>query len=119
MDRAANKSQSKVSTRDDSIVTARVPVEIKRQGNAALKRIGSTPTELINAAYEYVLDHNELPTDRRAVRPGRRELSSDQKSKLMRRGKNMLVKPDGDVLDGCSLKEVLAEMRSADYEALS
>ena len=43
------------SKRDDAIVTARVPVEIKRQGNAVLKKIGSTPTELVNDAYRDVL----------------------------------------------------------------
>ena len=35
------------------------------------------------------------------------------------RGRRMLVKPGGDALNGRSLKDVLAEMRYADYEALS
>lgn len=36
-------------------VTARVPAEIRRQGNAVLEQLNATPTELIRAAYEYVL----------------------------------------------------------------
>lgn len=106
-------------SRDGSIVTARVPSEIKRQGNAILKRIGSSPTELINSAYQYVLENEDLPTERAAIKPGRKELSPNQKEKLKRRGRKMLVKPGGDLLNGRPLKEVLAEMRYADYEALS
>jgi antitoxin component of RelBE/YafQ-DinJ toxin-antitoxin module len=42
-------------------VSARIPVEIHDQGNARLKRIGATPTQLINAAYSYVLKTGKLP----------------------------------------------------------
>lgn len=118
METVLNKKQPR-GDRNDAIVTARVPVEIKRQGNAVLKQIGSTPTELVNSAYAYVLEHGGLPTDRPKVCPGRRELNANQKDKLIRRGRNMLVKPGGDLLDGRPFKEVLSEMRYADYEALS
>lgn len=107
------------SNRTDSVVTARVPAEIKKQGNAALQRIGSTPTELINSAYEYVISYDSLPMDRALARPGLRKLTPGQKNKLKDRGRKMLVKPGGDVLNGRNLKDVLAEMRFADYEALS
>ncbi|MCL2807788.1 MAG: hypothetical protein FWD27_06510 [Coriobacteriia bacterium] len=46
----------------DSIVTARVPREIRDQGDAALKRIEATVTELVNSAFEYVIKTGELPT---------------------------------------------------------
>ncbi|MDR2106460.1 MAG: hypothetical protein LBP24_03535 [Coriobacteriales bacterium] len=42
-------------------VSARIPAEIYDQGNTRLKRIGATPTQLINAAYSYVLKTGELP----------------------------------------------------------
>lgn len=45
----------------DSMVTARVPREIHRQGNRVLERIGATPTQLVNEAYEYVIKHGKLP----------------------------------------------------------
>ena len=48
----------------DAMVTARVPVEIKKQGDRKLKQIGSSPTELINDAYRYVIEHGALPRDR-------------------------------------------------------
>lgn len=118
METALDKKHAR-STRDDAIVTARVPVEIKRQGNAILKKIGSTPTELVNSAYRYVLEREELPMDKPQALSGRRELTPNQKDKLIRRGRKMLVKPGGDILNGRSMKEVVAEMRYADYEALS
>lgn len=48
----------------DAIVTARVPVEVKEQANAILKELGSSPTKLINAAYDYLLATHKLPTPR-------------------------------------------------------
>ena len=45
----------------DAIASARVPVEIKQQGDRKLKEIGSNTTSLINAAYAYLLDVGALP----------------------------------------------------------
>lgn len=45
----------------DAMVTARVPVEVKEQVNALLRESGSSPTELVNAAYDYYLRYHELP----------------------------------------------------------
>lgn len=45
----------------DAVVTARVPRGIKQRGDAVLKQIGATPTKLVNAAYDFVLDHGRLP----------------------------------------------------------
>ena len=48
-----------------AMVTARVPLEIRDQVNAKLRSIGSSPTELVNAAYDYVLATGELPDAQR------------------------------------------------------
>lgn len=45
----------------DPVVTARVPAEIRDQGNAILRQLGATPTDLVNAAYEYLLLEKRLP----------------------------------------------------------
>lgn len=45
----------------NATATARVPAEIKLQGDAILKSLGSSTTELINAAYMYVLKEHKLP----------------------------------------------------------
>lgn len=50
----------------DATVTARVPVEIRNQVHAALRKNGHTPTELINRAYQAYLATGELPDGRPA-----------------------------------------------------
>lgn len=45
----------------DATVSARIPVAVKERGNAILKEIGATPSQLINAAYDYLLANHELP----------------------------------------------------------
>ncbi len=42
----------------DSIVTARVPVEVKNQVSEVLESLGLNTTKLMNAAFEYVTQHN-------------------------------------------------------------
>ena len=44
-----------------AMVTARVPSEIRDQVNAQLRNMGSSATELVNAAYDYVLRTGHLP----------------------------------------------------------
>ncbi len=43
------------------MVSARVPAEVKEQVGAILREIGSSPTELVNVAYDYVLRYGKLP----------------------------------------------------------
>ena len=45
----------------DAMVTARVPVEVKERVGSILRDMGSSPTELVNAAYDYVLKYGKLP----------------------------------------------------------
>lgn len=116
---AENAKLDKKEIRDDAMVTARVPREIKRQGDSVLKGIGSNPTELVNAAYAYVIDCGELPPFAKQKATGRKELTPIQKRKLIDRSRKMHVKPGGDILNGRSFKEVISEMRYAEYEALS
>lgn len=112
---------AKKVARQDSIVTARVPTAIKEQGNAVLKKIGSTPTELVNSAYEYVLKNKELPkvAPKLANLSGqRRVLSDEQKQKLRERHKKMYRIPD-DYWQGKTDKELIAQARRSKYESLA
>lgn len=52
----------------NTMVAARVPLEIKEQGDPILKKLGSNPTELINKAYAYVLKNGSLPGEDDAQR---------------------------------------------------
>ncbi len=65
-----------------AMVTARVPVEIRDQVNAQLRDIGSSPTELVNAAYDYVLKTGELPDVNRGDAPLRITLTDAQANEL-------------------------------------
>lgn len=72
--------------RDDAMVTARVPREIKRRGDAKLKEIGATATQLINASYEYVIANGKLPGANAAgpkMKPGRRVITPEMREKIL------------------------------------
>ncbi len=78
----------------DAIVSARVPIALKERGNGILHDIGSTPTQLINAAYQFVLAEHELPKPHdplEGMRGAKRELTDEQKEKVRRSLKAMYV----------------------------
>lgn len=66
----------------DAMVTARVPVEVKERVGAKLREAGSSPTELVNAAYEYYLHYGELPQVRTDVGPVCITLTPEQVEQL-------------------------------------
>ena len=83
----------------DAIVSARVPIALKERGNGILHDIGSTPTQLINAAYQFVLAEHELPKPHdplEGMRGAKRELTDEQKEKVRRSLKAMYVGPSTD-----------------------
>ncbi len=85
--------------RNDAIVTARVPAEIKKQGNAVLREIGSTPTELVNAAYRYVLKERELPKEASplaGLAGQHRILSLEQKERVRNRVRRTTLNAPAD-----------------------
>lgn len=65
-----------------AMVTARVPAEIRDQVNAQLRAIGSSPTELVNAAYDYVLRTGQLPDAQIGDQPLRITLTDAQANEL-------------------------------------
>lgn len=103
----------------DSFVTARVPAEIKEQGNAILKSIGSTPTELVNAAYAYVLEEKALPDYTQPQTLGGRVLTDEQRATVRSWLAETRFQIPESAWDSRSCKDIIAEGRLADYEALS
>ena len=80
----------------DAIVSARVPVALKERGNGILRDIGCTPTQLINAAYQYLLSEHELPKPRdplEGMKGTKRELTDQQREKIRRSLQAMYVGP--------------------------
>ena len=111
------------------MVTARVPGEIRRQGNAVLKEIGATPTQLVNAAYEYVLSKRVLP--KATGKPSEPEAAGADDGVMHRQldiaaahelaasiDRSTLYVPES-FWSGRSYKDILAEGRRIDYEALA
>ena len=111
----------------DSIVTARIPVEVKNQVSEVLESLGSNTTQLINAAFEYVLVTGRLPdahegtTSELSARGSSRQLSEKDKEQLASLfGKISVPAPASfwNDLGNSTYKEAISEWRSSDYEAL-
>ena len=111
----------------DSVVTARVPVEVKNQVSEVLESLGSNTTKLINAAFEYVLVTGKLPdahegaVSELSARGSSRQVSEkdkEQRSALF--GKISIPAPASfwNDLGDSSYKEAISEWRPNDYEAL-
>ena len=85
-----------------------------------LRAIGATPTQLINAAYEYVLAYGKLPyRDFDTSDSAARVLSLDQKKSLQAFVAESTYAVPESFWDGKSYKELLEEGRRSDYEALA
>lgn len=103
----------------DPVVTARVPAGIREQGNEVLASIGSTPTELVNRAYEYVIRTKRLPEAASPAAGKKRVLTSQQKQRLARSMDETTFAVPESFWAERSYKDLLAEGRRADYEALA
>ena len=111
----------------DSIVTARIPVEVKNQVSEILESLGSNTTQLINAAFEYVLVTGRLPDAHEGTllessgKGSSRQLSEKDKEQLASLfGKISVPAPASfwNDLGDSTFKEAISEWRSSDYEAL-
>lgn len=111
----------------DSIVTARIPVEVKNQVTEVLESLGSNTTQLINAAFEYVLVTGKLPDAHEGTllessgKGSSRQLSEKDKEQLASLfGKISVPAPASfwNDLGDNTYKEAISEWRSSDYEAL-
>ncbi len=111
----------------DSIVTARIPVEVKNQVSEVLESLGSNTTQLINAAFEYVLVTGKLPNAHKSSasepssKGSSRQLSEKDKEELASLfGKISVPAPASfwNDLGDSTYKEAISEWRSHDYEAL-
>lgn len=58
-----------------SVVNARIPLAKKEAANSMLEAIGATPSELINSAYDYLLEFGKLPCSTDEDRKAKRSFS--------------------------------------------
>lgn len=108
----------------DATVSARIPVETKKQVDKKLRNMGASATELINAAYNYVLSEDALPTPSKTTpsRSKARQLSPEKAAYLREFFAKTTFTLPGTAyaeLDATSYKDMIAEGRRADYEALA
>ena len=111
----------------DSIVTARIPVEVKNQVSEVLESLGSNTPQLINAAFEYVLVTGKLPDAHESAslessaKGSSRQLSEKDKEQLASLFEKISVPVPASFwndLGDSTYKEAISEWRSHDYEAL-
>ena len=116
------KTQVRISAskRDDAIATARVPRHIKAQGDAVLRSLGSSPTELVNSAYRYVIAEHRLPTVRSEAE-GTFEiaLTPEQRQALRARRERTTCRVPAEYWGGRSDEDILASELGRAYEALA
>ncbi len=102
----------------DPIVSSRVPEALRNRVNARLKQMDSSPTELINKAYEYVDSTGMLPISSVIPPPGKRQLSSKQKAELQDAIKNETFAVPESFFTESTYDELLEEELRGSYEAL-
>lgn len=103
----------------DPMVSARVPVALRDPVNARLKAMGSSPTELINKAYEFVLATGQLPLAAKPVRKGVRHASASQLTALRASIESTTYAVSPDYFENRSDDQILEDELRKSYEALS
>ena len=102
----------------DTMVSARVPAEIKKQGDCVLRGIDSSVTELVNSAYAYLLEHGRLPKEAApavAETPQTKTLAGTEAEAFREQWGKRVVFSD-NAYDGGNFKELLGQARD-EYHA--
>lgn len=95
---------------ENTLVSARLSRAKKERGVGALSAIGATVSDLINSAFDYVIETNELPSARQG------ELRRDADFEAFVAESTVHIDwPD----DASDYKAAMRRMRVADYEALA
>lgn len=95
---------------DNTLVSARVPRAKKERAGSVLTSMGATISDLINSAFDYVIETNELPCAKTAA-----DVTGDFASfvEATTLDINWPAGFDGDY------KTLMANVRIEDYEALA
>ena len=97
---------------ENTLVSARVPSAKKEASADILKRLGATATDLINSAYDYLLENGELPRAQNAQQ--RADFASFVEATTLEVEWEQHPTPeDGDY------KRMIRDWRGAAYESLA
>lgn len=118
----STQEKSCISHNNSTMVAARIPRGIKEQGDAILREINSSATELINSAYSYLIANKVLPqtvTPLNKTDGGLRKLSASQLKVLKDRvSKTTFSVPESHWISDDYKEDIEAAVREK-YEALS
>lgn len=64
---------------ESTIVNARIPVAKRNAAKPILDSLGKTPSDLINSAYNYLLNCNKLPTTELEIKDDKKSFKDFQK----------------------------------------
>lgn len=103
----------------NTMVSARVPMELRDQVNEQLKRIGATPTDLINRAYEFVLANKALPDARAGLASGKRTLSPAQRAELAQSIERTTLPLFGGIDASVSYDDLLEDALRTEYASFA
>lgn len=98
----------------DSLISARVPKAKRDAVGEVLKSLGSSTTELVNRAFDYVLAEKKLPEVEAA---GAQRVGADDFCAFV--GKTTFDIPWSEADGAASYKEILSAGKRADYERLA
>ena len=100
------------------MVSARIPTDVYERGMKNLKNIDSSVTDLVRAAFEYVISSKELPSENsKLIEPGKKQLSGTQAIEF---NEMFFCEPDSLELPAdFDFKRELSNDLKSDYEALS
>ena len=103
----------------DPVVTARVPAGIKTRGVEVLHEIGSNTSELINAAFEYVIKERQLPRAQSGIPVAveRKTLDPEQR-KTLDEFMGSVKTPVPPEWANCSFEELLEQAMETRYAHL-
>jgi broad specificity phosphatase PhoE len=96
-----------------------VPVELKEQVVAKPQDLGATQSELVNAAFAYMMKTGTFPKAHETTEPAAQRLDAQKLAVIEKRLRETTFPVPEETWGDKPYKEILANERAAAYEALS
>jgi len=97
---------------ESALVSARVPRAKKEAASSLLESLGSTTSELINSAFEYLIENKSLPTSEASI-------SRNEQTYIAFVSEATLSIDWGPEAEFLDYKAIIREGKRAEYESLA